>query len=249
MERKLDFSWLKKNWPSILLGGLCLLAGFLVGMLIFGSPWHLPPAWGDIPGWITAIATVGLLLGAITTARYAAKAFRTQSEQLKDQTRINNEQSEVLRLQAAELRESRGERAREAEARRRSQVSFVFIWQEYREGNPALYADPPDYIAHLEHLPRGESRPVMVAHVNNSSKQPIYDLIVTWTYGGNFREETERRKPLMPDNENIDLLLMQPGDDSALFSATAVFRDAAQLRWRSRPDGQFDEIATQSAKS
>lgn len=213
-------------------------------MLIFGSPWHLPPAWGDIPAWITAIATVGLLLGAIITARYAAKAFRTQSDQLKDQTRINDEQSKVLRLQAGELRESRAEREREADARRRSQVSFVFIWQESREGNPALYADPPEYIAHLEPLPKGGSRPIMVAHVNNSSKQPIYDLLVTWTYDGDFREGAERLTPLMPDKEEIQILFMQPGDESARFSATAVFRDAAQVRWRSRPDGQFDEIAT-----
>ena len=49
-------------------------------MLIFGSPWHLPPAWGDIPTWITGIATVGLLTGAIITARYAIKAFGKQSD-------------------------------------------------------------------------------------------------------------------------------------------------------------------------
>ena len=39
-------------------------------MLIFGSPWHLPPAWGDIPTWIAGIATAGLLAGAIVTAIY-----------------------------------------------------------------------------------------------------------------------------------------------------------------------------------
>ncbi len=75
---------------GIILCGICLLAGFLVGMVIFGSPWHLPPAWGDIPTWISAIAAVGLLVGAIITARYAAKALRAQSDQLKDQTRINS---------------------------------------------------------------------------------------------------------------------------------------------------------------
>jgi hypothetical protein len=32
-----------------------LLAGFLIGLLVFGVPWHLPPAWGDIPTWILAV--------------------------------------------------------------------------------------------------------------------------------------------------------------------------------------------------
>jgi hypothetical protein len=40
-----------------------LLAGFAVGLLVSGKPWNLPPAWGDIPTWITAIATIGLLAG------------------------------------------------------------------------------------------------------------------------------------------------------------------------------------------
>lgn len=46
-----------------------------------------PPAGGsiwatDVPGWITAIATVGLLVGAIITAIYAAKAFGKQSREV-----------------------------------------------------------------------------------------------------------------------------------------------------------------------
>jgi len=81
MERKRDLSWLK-NWRVLTLSGICLFAGFLVGMLIFGSPWHLPPAWGDIPTWISAIATIGLLTGAIITARYAILAFREQSREV-----------------------------------------------------------------------------------------------------------------------------------------------------------------------
>lgn len=32
----------------------------------------------DVPGWITAVATAGLLIGAIITAIYAAKAFNAQ---------------------------------------------------------------------------------------------------------------------------------------------------------------------------
>jgi len=65
-------------------------------MLIFGSPWHLPPAWGDIPTWITAIATFGLLVGAIVTAIYAIRAFRAQSQEVSDQAEMLRVQSEQL---------------------------------------------------------------------------------------------------------------------------------------------------------
>jgi hypothetical protein len=195
-----------------------------------------------VPTWITAIATVGLLVGAVIGAKYAIKAFGKQSEQLEDQRKINAEQTKVIGLQTRELEESRAERKREAEQRRRAQASRVFIWQEYRKGNPAQYETPPDYIAHLGPLPHGESRPLMVAHVKNTSDQPVYDLMVRWTLGAAFHSESRRLKPLMPDEENIQLLLMRPGEDFSLFRAVAFFRDAAGVRWRSRPDGQFDEI-------
>jgi hypothetical protein len=41
MERRPDFSW-PKDWRAGAIGGG--IAGFLAGMLTFGSPWHLPPA-------------------------------------------------------------------------------------------------------------------------------------------------------------------------------------------------------------
>lgn len=81
MERKQDLSWLR-NWRVLTVCGGCIFAGFLLGMLIFGSPWHLPPAWGDIPTWITALATAGLFIGAIITASYAIKAFGKQAEEV-----------------------------------------------------------------------------------------------------------------------------------------------------------------------
>jgi hypothetical protein len=86
-------------------------------MLIFGSPWHLSPAWGDIPTWISAIATTGLLIGAIITARYAIKAFSEQSREVA----ILAEENE-----------------RQALERRRAQASQVFVLAkpDIREGEP-----------------------------------------------------------------------------------------------------------------
>jgi hypothetical protein len=55
---KPDFAWLKEN-RIIALAVVCGVVGFLAAMLIFGKPWHLPPAWGDLPTWIAAIAAIG----------------------------------------------------------------------------------------------------------------------------------------------------------------------------------------------
>ena len=104
MERKRDFSWLKKNWLVLILCGGCLFAGFLVGLLTVGSPWHLPPTWGDIPTWITAIATVGLLVGAIITAIYAVKAFGDQAKELAILAKQNESDiAERRRAQAVQV--------------------------------------------------------------------------------------------------------------------------------------------------
>jgi hypothetical protein len=58
------------------------------------------------PTWIGALATAGLLIGAIVTAWYARKAFREQSKQVK-----------LLQEQAD----------RDIEQRRRAQAAKVFI--------------------------------------------------------------------------------------------------------------------------
>jgi hypothetical protein len=97
------------SWrPEILAFGLlCALVGFVIGLLIFGAPWHLPPAWGDIPTWLTAAFTGLLAVFAIITAHYAREAFRQQS------------------VEVSKLLE---ERKREAAERRRAQASMVFVW-------------------------------------------------------------------------------------------------------------------------
>lgn len=67
----------------------CYLAALALGSHVspHTSKTPAPPAGGsiwatDVPGWITAIATAGLLAGAIITAIYAAKAFGKQSREV-----------------------------------------------------------------------------------------------------------------------------------------------------------------------
>jgi hypothetical protein len=81
MERQSHISSFKDGRVIALCIG-CLFAGFLGGLLIFGSPWHLPPAWGDIPTWITGIASTVLAVFAVVTASYARQAFLKQSQEV-----------------------------------------------------------------------------------------------------------------------------------------------------------------------
>lgn len=94
MQRRWDFSWLK-DWRVGAFAGV--LAGFLVGMLIFGSPWHLPPAWGDIPTWLLVIlAAVG---GGV-----ALSQLRIQQRQIKEQQdALDRDATERRRAQTARV--------------------------------------------------------------------------------------------------------------------------------------------------
>lgn len=88
MKRGLDLSWLK-DWR--IAGPLGLLAGFLIGLLMFGEPWHLKPDWGDIPTWL--LFTLGL------PGLYQLSVFvQTNAEE----ARRNIKRDELLDRQLAE---------------------------------------------------------------------------------------------------------------------------------------------------
>ena len=218
---------------------------------------------------VTAVATAVLAVFAIVTTIFAAAAFLKQREevrmlqkeakdqetlieqqggllkvqtgqldvqrqQLDDQLAINKKQAEVAALQAQELRESLNERKRDADARRRAQASRVFIHEE------RLDADPR--VPQASRAARGEQpQPVVVAHVMNASEQPVYNVTISWHLG------TEPKgpryfPPLMPGDEDKDIQPVPPGAPPDKFGAVAFFRDAAGVTWRTRPDGQLDEI-------
>ena len=186
----------------------------------------------DVPTWITAVATVGLLIGAIFTAMYAIKAFGKQSEQLAEQREINEEQTKVLKLQATELDESIKERKRESAERRRAQANQVFVSAEPYEQE-------------------GEPISVIEVSVKNTSQQPIYDLNLLWPdETGEWIDigDPVSLRVLLPGKEHkwgtstepsipIQRLLMDPH----VIRAAITFRDAARVHWRLDSDGQLDE--------
>jgi len=166
------------------------------------------------------------------TARYAIRAFRTQSDQLADQKKVNAKQTEVLDLQVTELRESLAERKREAEQRHRAQASRVFITNERHPTVPAGYSEPEN------------AEPFVTATVHNTSDQPIYDAELHWYLGVVGHGD--------PDPEPLGTVL--PGDDASrtrafparvnmdLSGATVRFTDANRVRWLRRPDGYLREF-------
>jgi hypothetical protein len=125
--------------------------------------------WVNVaPNWITAIATVGLLIGAIVTARYAIKAFGKQSEQLRDQSEINE-------LQAKDLEASLVERKRLREVAEREQAIDVgFAWWPASHvliiNPPASTPRDPEVVAHAD------TSGMAVLVVDNASRHRILDV-------------------------------------------------------------------------
>jgi hypothetical protein len=209
----------------------------------------------DVPTWITAIATAGLLAGAIVTAIYAIRAFRAQakeisdqarmlevqSEQLAEQRKLTNLQTPVLELQATELRESLDERKREAEQRkrdaeqsRRAQASKVYLREEHHANDPRVRST-------LREL--GGAHPTAYAHVKNTSQQPIYEAELRWHRGseGHGDPNPEPLGTIMPDVEISKMRDFPPGTNMAAGGAILRFRDAAGAWWIRRPDGGLVE--------
>ena len=222
-------------------------------MLIFGSPWHLPPAWGDIPTWITGIATIGLLIGAIITARYAIKAFGKQSDQLEEQRKINAEQTTVLALQAEELGESLEERKREAEQRRSAQAARVFIslytGVAFKPlGRPVgqseidndLMSETLDNDASEDFTSDEPECVTARVTVVNTSEQPVYDTRLYWRPSRGW-PDFEPLRTIMPGDKIERVWKFPPVGDMANIGALLRFRDAARFTWIRTPDGVLTE--------
>jgi hypothetical protein len=78
--------------------------GFLIGLVVFGAPWRLPPAWGDIPTWLLAV-------GAGATAWIALLQLSDLRAQIADEIRRNKKRDQLVDKQLEESeRRARSER-------------------------------------------------------------------------------------------------------------------------------------------
>ena len=132
-------------------------------------------------------------------------------------------QSEEVRLQGQELR-------REAAERRSAQACKVFISVE----------------------DRGADRPSLIAHVENTSREPVYDVRVRFIHPTEALPDREPIGTIMPDQECTDTIALPdemerkflPGRPGAIAEVIAVvrFRDAAGVTWERGPNGELEDL-------
>ena len=151
-----------------------------------------------------------------------------QRQQLDHQRQVNAGQTEVLKLQADDLRESLTARQRAAEEQRKAQASKVFIVEA--EGLSRPPSGPP-------------AVPFVVARAVNSSDQPVYDAEFYWRRGsaGHGEPNPEPLGILMPGEREEKSRDFPPDINMAVSGAILRFRDAAGIMWIRRPDGGLAE--------
>jgi hypothetical protein len=152
----------------------------------------------------------------------------------------------ALRAQSSQLEMELRERRREAEERRRAQAAQVFVWQD----PPELSQRGGDSIT---------AWATTVAHVLNTSKQPVFNLRIMWVYTGKpAGKYVLRAAPLMPGEEDtgvdtLPLLAERSFDTDTVAAvlddqtAVAIFDDSAGLSWRRYVDGRLEEFGPNSA--
>lgn len=115
-----------KDWRVVLLAVGCTLVGFLFAALLFGKPWHLPPAWGDIPTWLAFIAASAAAVAALIQ-------LSRQQKQITEEAARNEKRDKLLDSQLVEA-------AERMKAYRRQQAEQIILTgfrvRPSRDGNP-----------------------------------------------------------------------------------------------------------------
>lgn len=155
------------------------------------------------------------------------------SQQVEDQESTNARQREILKLQAEDLQAALEERRREALERRMAQASMVFLEVDHYDLGASV--DAPEVM--------GES---YSARITNTSKQPIYDVILKWHKGTaewfNGGVSIEKLDRLMPDRSMTWSRSHYDGGNLSVIGAVVEFRDAAGVSWRQTNDGRLEEL-------
>lgn len=161
----------------------------------------MPPATPNVTDWMQGIGTVVGALAAIGAFIYAVRAYRGQAKELTDLTK---------------------ERRREADERRREQVSQVFVWWEQ---------DTPDTITY---------------RIRNRSPYPIYTVVVQVHHDGLPKEQQAAIPHLLPGEEEEFYPDFSPAVLEQFRRCTRIVvaevTDAAQNRWHITSQGRIDPI-------
>ena len=175
--------------------------------------------WNLAAAWVTAGATVGLLIGAGFTVKYAVKAFKKQDEAV------------VLSRQDITL--SREQADRDIQERHRAQAAEVFIVISMPEG---------------ENVPDGEGgvdRVIRVtATATNTSRRPVYDIEVRWhTANGPFGDAAMEPQ-LLPGQAERFLQRWTADQGISRLGVSIAFRDAAGAQWQTNDRGELTELCS-----
>lgn len=173
----------------------CALAGFLLALLIFGDPWHLPPNWGNIPRWLAVlVASVG---GWIALSQLRQQQAIIQSDIERSQKR-----DDLLDGQLREL-------ADRERARQREQAEKVNLSLQPVRISEATDAKPGG------HQPASASRWAGSCRVTNGSGRPVRRVACRLNLDG--REiRAVRFAILSPIKKGRREVFSPPPDDSVL---------------------------------
>ena len=115
----------------------------------------------------------------------------------------------------------------------------MFLWTEHVTDTAQTQAQRA--VTHVA------PRIVVIAHIRNSSQQPVYDLEVTWHHGAAMRGSAEGKGTMLPDAQVDVRRELNSGPSSAVSGSpirvTLTFRDAAGVRWQVDEDGRLEENA------
>lgn len=183
MSSQRQFSSIKDR-RVVVFGVGCAIAGFLVALLIFGDPWHLPPNWGDIPTWLAVIvASVG---GWI-----ALSQLRQQQDVIEADIGRQRQRDDLLERQLREL-------ADRERSRQREQAEQVIL-----TGRRVILAPPLESGGETAQSRR---RPPASTggscNVQNESRRPVRQVACRLVLDGRI---------VMPSQFDVGTLLRGPG--------------------------------------
>jgi hypothetical protein len=163
------------------------------------------------------LTAVATLALAVLALVTAALAFLAWQKQ----SREVKDQADMLKLQAEEFTQLSADRQREAGERRRAQAVQLYMWMTI------------------------DSKDKVIAHVRNTSQQPVYDVRL---WGMPETGGIKRTQPLMPDDE-WSVRLAMPAPDALLLAwkGAFTFRDRAGIRWQTWADGRLEELPDSEA--
>ncbi len=211
--------------------------GFLVGLMVFGEPWHLPPDWGDIPTWLLVV-----LAGAAGWVGFVQLAILR--DQIAEEARRNAKRDELLDKQLAEA----------------EQRSLTYERQQAE----TVDIKPSDSWARIPGSDPPTSHQVHGAEVTNDSRRPIRnvacriqpepsDTLQAAEKVGVFIEFGDGKRTFPPPRKGAHLPLLRAGETGGFIFTAAMkehpkarmatrFTDDAGLHWQTDHDLHLEKL-------